>query len=290
MASGDFVFAGRVLRKSPVFTLTAVLTIALGVGASSAIFSVTNAVLLRPLPYKDPDRLVIAGMDLRQRNVHDLPFSNADFIDLREGTKEFFEDMAGVFTGPLLASRADGTPEQIRIAIVTTNFFNLTGARIMYGRDFIQDDGIPQPPAPPGGAANPGAPPARLPAIAILSYEYFQRRYGGDPGVIGLTFETTGGLAPVIVGVLAPSFHLYFPPGANIENSPDLWVANRLGYDAANRMQFAIRPVGRLKAGAPLERAQTAADNVASDARKKYPISGTAGYYIQLEPMRLHLV
>jgi len=80
----DLAVAARVLRKSPVFALTAALTIALGVGASTAIFSVTNAVLLRPLPYRDPDRLVVACTDMRKRNVRDFPFSNANFIDLRE--------------------------------------------------------------------------------------------------------------------------------------------------------------------------------------------------------------
>ena len=286
MASQDFVIAGRILRKSPVFTLTAVLTIALGVGASTAIFSVTNAVLLRPLPYKDPGRLVIAGMDLRQRNVRDLPFSNADFMDLRDGTKAFFEDFAGVFTGRAIVPRENGTPEQIRFAVVTTNFFQVTGARILLGRDFAQEDGTPQPPAPPAGVQTP--PPA--PAIAILSYEYFQRRYGGDTAVLGHTMLTVGGPAPVIVGVLAPDFHLYFPPDANVETAPDLWVANRLGYDAALRNGFAIRPVGRLKDGASLERAQAAADNVAAEARKNFPLSRTAGYYIRIEPMRQHLV
>src|SRR5580692_12142195 len=93
------LLAGRILRKNPVFTAIAVLTIALGVGASTAIFSVTNAVLLQPLPYRDAGRLVVAGMDLRQRNVRGLPFSNADYIDLRDGTKTVFSDMAGVFTG-----------------------------------------------------------------------------------------------------------------------------------------------------------------------------------------------
>src|SRR5438034_6905213 len=93
----DLAFAGRTLRKSTIFALTAALTIALDVGASTAIFSVTNAVLLRPLPYKDPDRLVIACSDLRNRNVRDFPFSNANFIDLREGTKNVFQDLAGVF-------------------------------------------------------------------------------------------------------------------------------------------------------------------------------------------------
>src|SRR5260370_40009965 len=94
----DLAFACRTLRKSPIFALTAALAIALGAGASTAIFSVTNAVLLRPLPYKDPDRLVIACSDLRNRNVCDFPFSNANFIALREGTKNVFQDLAGIFT------------------------------------------------------------------------------------------------------------------------------------------------------------------------------------------------
>jgi hypothetical protein len=128
------LLAGRILRKNPVFTVIAVVTIALGVGASTAIFSVTNAVLLRPLPYKAPGQLVVAGMDLRRRNVHDLPFSNADYIDLKNGTRGQFSDMAGVFSFPILAQRADGTPEQIVLAQVTTNFFQLMGAKLLYGR------------------------------------------------------------------------------------------------------------------------------------------------------------
>jgi hypothetical protein len=106
--------------------VTAALTIALGVGASTAIFSVTNAVLLQPLPYKEPGRLVVASNELRRRNVRDLPFSNADFIDLREGTKTLFDDFAGVFSFRNVVPREDGTPEQISTAIVTTNFFRTT--------------------------------------------------------------------------------------------------------------------------------------------------------------------
>ena len=138
----DVAIASRILLRRPAYTVTGVLTIALGIGASTAIFSVTNAVLLRPIPYRNPGRLVIAGMDLRKRNVCDLPFSNADFIDLREGRKDFFSDMAGVFTGRMVVPREDGTPEQIRYAIATTNFFDVMGARIIMGRDFTaQDDG-----------------------------------------------------------------------------------------------------------------------------------------------------
>ena len=113
MALNNLRIAARVLTRSPLFTLTAIVTVALGIGASTAIFSVTNAVLLQPLPYKDAGRLVFAGMELRQRHVRDLPFSNADYLDLRDGTKNAFEDFAGVFAFRQVIVHDDGTPEEI---------------------------------------------------------------------------------------------------------------------------------------------------------------------------------
>lgn len=288
MGLQDFVVAARTLCKSPAFTLTALLTIALGLGASTAIFSVANAVLLQPLPYKNPGRLVVADMELRKRNVPDLPFSNADFIDLRDGTKNLFTDFAGVLTGPAIAPRDDGTSEQIHWASVTTNFFRTMGARVVLGRDFSDEDGIPQPPEPPAGAQSSA--PEPMPAFAILSYEYFQSRYGGNADVIGHTLRTTGGAGLVIIGVLAPGFHLYFPPAENLESVPDVFIANRLGYAAANRLAFSLRAVGRLKDGVTLEQAQATADHVAAEARKNFPFSQTAGYYIHIDPMQQHLI
>src|SRR5271166_3708305 len=145
MFTKDLVYAARSLAKGPVFMATAIITIALGIGASTAIFSVTNAVLLRPLPYKDPERLIIACGDMRKRNVKDFPFSNAEYFDLRDAAKNTFEDFGGVLTfrGPVL--REDGTPEQIRFGVVTTNFFPLMGAKIHIGRDFEDGDGQGQP-------------------------------------------------------------------------------------------------------------------------------------------------
>ena len=102
----DFTYAARTLAKSPVFAATAIVTIALGIGASTAIFSVTNAVLLRPLPYKNPDRLAFAISDMRKRNVKDFPLSNANFLDLRNGTAGVFEELGAVNTGRAKIGRA----------------------------------------------------------------------------------------------------------------------------------------------------------------------------------------
>src|SRR5262249_39594964 len=149
MLGKDFAYAFRALRKSPVFLITAILTIALGIGASTAIFSVTNAILLRSLPYKDPDRLVVVGGDMRTRTTYDVPLSAENYMDLRNGTKSAFEDFAAVNTFRNVVPRQDGTPEQVRMAQVTTNFFRLMGVDIRAGRDFNDADGVPQPPPDP---------------------------------------------------------------------------------------------------------------------------------------------
>src|SRR5437016_14498596 len=130
----DLAFAGRTLRKSPVFALTVALTIALGVGASTAIFSVTNAVLLRPLPYQNPDQLVIIPTDMRNRGVKDFPFSNANFIDLREATKNEFQGLAGVFTFPNTLTGDDGKPELVHMGFVNTNYLRIVVVRIVFSR------------------------------------------------------------------------------------------------------------------------------------------------------------
>src|SRR5271155_2554957 len=96
--SMSFSYAARTLRKSPVFTITAALTIALGMGAGTAIFSVARAVLLRPLPYRNPERLVIACGDMVKRNVKDFPLSNVDYLDIRQQARTAFQDFAGVQT------------------------------------------------------------------------------------------------------------------------------------------------------------------------------------------------
>lgn len=293
MFAKDFVYAARSLAKSPVFMITAALTIALGIGASTAIFSVTNAVLLRPLPYKDPSRLIIACGDMRKRNVKDFPFSNAEYFDIRETDKNTFEDFSGVITGRGPVLREDGTPEQVHFGVVTTNFFRLLGATIHIGRDFSEADGQPQPPQPqPGDARNAGGAAPRLPAIAIISYEYWQRRFGGNPVILGQSIQSAagGGPSPQIVGVLAPHFELLFPPDAALERLPEVWIANRLPYDGANRNNVSLRIIGRLKPGVTLERAQIAADAFSVHEQSLDRILTTADWHVRLVPMQQHLV
>ena len=286
----DLVLAARTLRRSPVFTLAAALTIALGIGASTAIFTVTNSVLLRPLPYKDPDRLVVMYMDLLVRNSLGMPLSNENFVDIRDGSRGSFEDMAAFRTGRQVLPGLDGTPEQVRFAAVTVNFFRVMGASVVLGRDFEEADGVPQPapqnPQAGGAPAAPGPPP--LPVVAILSHEYWQRRYGGDPAVLGQRIPT--GPRPEIVGVLAPGFELLFPPGTSVEQRPDIWIANRLNYDNANRNTFGLRPVGRLKPGVAVARAQEEADAVSARIREQFPVSKGSGFHARVEPMHQTLV
>jgi putative ABC transport system permease protein len=319
--SKDFRYAFRTLRKSPIFTITVIGTIALAIGASTAIFSVTNGVLLRKLPYRDPERLVLVRNDLQKRNVKDFPLSNADFLDLRNGAKNTFEDMAAVQTFRFTLPSLDGTPERVRAAAVSINFFQMMGGSIVAGRDFQESDGTPQQappaapaanpqpsppagnrpaanaparPAPPAGNAPPANAPPRLPNMVILSNEYFQQRFGGDRSILGKPLPVAAGggngPAPIVVGVVASDFQLLFPPKANIEQFPSVWIAGRINYDVATRNNVQWRVIGRLKPGASIPQAQAEAEAICQKIREENTISKTAGQVFQLVPMKQHLV
>ena len=287
----DFFYAFRTLRKSPIFTITVVITIALAIGASTAIFSVTNGVLLRKLPYKDPERLVLARGDLQKRNVKDFPLSNVDFLDLRNGAKNNFEDFAAVSTFRFTLPGLDGTPERVRGASVSTNFFQMMGGSIIAGRDFQDSDGTPQAPQPDGNAPAANAPPP-LPTMVILSNDYFQKRFGGDRSIVGkpLPVAAAFGPPPIVAGVLAPGFELLFPPKSNVEQFPSVWIAARIPYDVANRNNVQWRVIGRLKPDVSLVQAQAEAETIAQKIREENTIARTAGQYFQLVPMKQHLV
>jgi predicted permease len=291
MLSKTFSYAARTLRKSPVFTVTAVLTIALGMGAGTAIFSVARAVLLRPLPYRNPDALVIACGDMVRRNVKDFPLSNVDYLDIRNHARAAFQDFAAVQTFRGTLPRADtGTPEPVVGAVVSANFFRLMGEPIVAGRDFTESDGSPQPTAPavtPSGAPDP----APLPRFVVLSYEYWQRRFGGDRSIFGRPLAGVPAQnALVPVGVAAPHFELLFPTDANLEVAPNFWVCARIPYDAANRNNVQWQVIGRMKDGVSPDRAQAEADAVSEQIRQSNTIKQTAGFHLRLDPMHAHLV
>ena len=160
----DFAYACRTLRRTPAFALAAIATLALGIGASTAIFSVTDAVLLRPLPYQDPDRLVL--LFWQDRN---FLYSNADFADLQSGTRDIFDELGGVAAFRAFVPREDGALEQLSKALVTTNFFRLMGAHIAFGRDFDNADAVPAAVGSrcPHSAGQRGHPQLRILAAAL---------------------------------------------------------------------------------------------------------------------------
>ncbi|HEV3142143.1 MAG TPA: ABC transporter permease [Vicinamibacterales bacterium] len=281
----DFLYAARGLRKRLGFTTIATITIALGIGACTAIFSVVNAVLLRPLPYADARRLVVIWGELRTRHVNDWPFSSPDYRDLRLQSTNVFEDIAG-FSGAGRAPVSDKAdePEQILVAATTWNAFRVLQARLLVGRDFVEEDAVPQAQPQPGQP-----PPPRLPVVAIISNGLWKRRFGSDPSVVGRTVDLGNGRAQ-IVGILGPEFELLFAPRANMERTPDMWTAARINYETSNRNNVQWRLVGRLKSGATVEQAQTQVDRVADDLRKAFPIKATSGLYFRAVPMHDDLV
>ncbi len=292
MIGKDLSYAIRSLTKSPAFALTAIVTIALGIGASTAIFSVVNAVLLRPLPYREADRLVLLWSDLRARNVRDFPISPGDVPDIRAaGT--LFEGFAGVgsFRQPLTEDNVE--PEQVRVAGVTPNIFSLLGMPVELGRSFAEDDGTPNPPpTQPTGAPTPAAttpPPPQLPNNVILSDAFWRRRFGADPRVIGRSIRLGGGTAQII-GVLTPGAELLFPPKVGVERNPDIWSALRIDLANSDRNGVFFRMIGRLKPNATIAQGQSQMDLVTADLQQRFPTKKTADARFRLEPMGRDLV
>jgi putative ABC transport system permease protein len=285
----DVLYAARSLRKTPTFALTAIITIALGIGASATIFSVVNAVLLRPLPYRDADRLVYVWVDLRNRNVVDFAYPPPDVYDMQQqGT--LFEGIGGVQTFRNIL-RAEGIePEQVIGASVTTNFFKVLGARMALGRDFETADAAlpPPPPAPQPGAQQ--APPPQLPVIAVITHRLWERRYGSDPSIVDRTIPWGNNGRAQIVGVLEPGVELLFPPGVPVERLPEVYIAPRFDYINGNRNNVSLRVIARLKEGVTVEQAQSQIDQIGEDLRRRFPTKQTAGLAFRVEPMHKGLI
>jgi predicted permease len=291
--SRDLALGARTLRKNPAFAITAIVTLSLGIGASTAIFSVVNAVLLRPLPYGHADRLAIISQDLRARGVVDFPIGPGDVPDIRAGTT-VFESIAALQTGRNVPyTDKDDKAQLITIASATPNIFKLLEVPVVYGRDFTEDDGIPNPiiQIPPGAQAQPAPqtpPPPRLPTIGIISYDFWQRAFGGDPSVVGRTI-TVGG--PVqVVGVASPRAELIFPVSMQVERHPDVWTALRVNFEEGSRQNVAYRLIGRLKPNASLATARAEIARVTADLQARFPNDKTAGVTYHVESLKEYVV
>ena len=243
----DIRYAIRVLAKNPAFTIIAVMALALGIGANSAIFSVVNAVLLRPLPFKHPEQLLMLWENAAHQGFPKNTPSPANFLD--------WQKQAQSFTG--MAAMAErsfnltgvGEPERLDGRRVSANLFELLGVPAMLGRTFVPEDD------------KPGT------HVVLLSYALWQRRFGSNPGVIGGAL-TLNGESYTVVGVMPPLVQL---PG--YENVSDqLWVPIAFSSEeAAQRGNHFLEVIARMKSGVTLKQAQAEMETIAARLAQQYP-------------------
>lgn len=250
----DTAHAWRGLMRTPAFTATVVLVLAGGIGAAAAIFSVVNAVLLQPLPYREADRLVFVWQDLTQAGYPRAPLAGPELQDLRERSTTF-EAFGGIWANT--TSLTDGTePEQLRIGLVTPNFFEVLGAQAALGRTFrAGDDGQDVEP------------------MILLSGSLWRRRYGGDRSIVGRRIMA-GGRPTTVVGVMPETFRLLLPADAAIPDDQQAWMLlNRFATRGPRQQQF-LRVVGRLKPGVSLVEGQQEIVAIARQIGRAFPEYG----------------
>ena len=259
----------RVLRRSPGFTAAATVTLALGIGANIAIFSIVNGVLLRPLPYESPDRLVVVWNDFGE-NGQSMPAVNAqDYRDYRAWT-ELFEDF-GAGSGRAANLTGEGEPEQIDLGTATFNLFPLLGIEPILGRGFLPEEDV-----------------ENGPAVALLNHRLWQRRFGADPGIVDRTVQIDGE-AVTVVGVLPPDFVLLLPPEAFLIRDADVWTPMQDSYTAPrNRTLFSV--FGRMNEGVTLSQAQAELDSFAARLRAEHQIHETSDLRIRAVPLLQNVV
>ena len=260
----DLRFAVRSLLKRPGFTAITLIALALGIGANTAIFSLVNAVILRPLPYPESDRLVWMYGNIRNGGNR-ASVSPLDFLDYRNQNKTF-EHFAASFTVALPRTlTGSGDPERLQASIVTGDFFQAFGVAPMLGRAFTLAN------------EKPGQD-----QVAILSYALWQKRFGGDPAIVNKTILLDGKACEVI-GVMDQN--LAFPQEA------DVWLPMNFDFDADMKQRKAhfLRPIGLLKQGISLSQAQADTDVIAAQLERQFPDSNT-GWNLRLIPLREQLV
>jgi putative ABC transport system permease protein len=252
----DIRFALRTLRKSPGFTVVAILTLALGIGSNTAMFSVVTAVLLRPLPFPEPNRLVAVGTMSQTGAV--TAESYPDFVDWREQNRSFESLAAYHFTD--LTMSGFGDPTHVEANVVTAGFFETLGIQPQFGRRFRREE---------EKAGN---------HVAILSEGMWRAKFQGDPNILGKSFDL-GGRPYTIVGVMPAGFQFPIRPTPR-----ELWITSAIDADVdtpgqppstASRGSHFLRVVGRLKPGVTLQQAQQDMHGIATGLVKLYPDSNT---------------
>ena len=254
----DLRYGARMLRKQPGFTLIAVLTLALGIGATTALFTVVNAALLRWLPYREPDRLVHLWELTPQKNFPRREASYPDFLDWRQN--QAFEGVAAYAGGGFTLTGRDAT-ERIQGGRVSASFFSVLGVEPLIGRAF--NEGEDQP-----GAAN----------VVLLTYGLWQRRFGGDSKIVGQTL-TLNGNPYTVIGVLPPGFQFALRGGA------ELWAPLHPSETQRNRRYMHwVNVIGRLKLNVSAEQAAAEVRVIGERIAQSHPDShtGTSVIFVPL--------
>ncbi len=262
----DFRYGLRVLLKNPGFTCSAIVTLALGIGVNTAVFSVVYGVLLRPLPYRQGSQLVVLHQVAKRAHLNDVLFSAKEIFDYRDQN----HTLQGVVEHHSMYFLLLGKDwaERVNSAIVSANFFDMLGVRPLLGRTFLPSDDTP-----------------KADAVLILSYRYWKARFGGDPKIIGKVFQMNN-RPHTVIGVLPPipqypeENDVYMPVSACPFRSNPKFIAGR-----SNRMMTAF---ARLKAGVSLAQAQSDLSTIASRLAKAYPDAYPKeyGYGITALPLR----
>ena len=257
----DIRYALRILRKSPAFTVVAVLTLALGIGANTAVFSVVYAVLFRPLPYKDAAHLVVLNETTPKVGVVSVSYPN--FLDWRSQSHAFSEMAALHNVAFNLAGVTE--PESISGEAVSPNFLPMMGIRPALGRDFL-----------------PSEEKAGTAPVVLLSYSLWQSHLGGDPNVIGRSI-TLDGRSFIIVGVL-PSDYLS-PSKTDVLLPIGVWATNNSeeAFERGNRGDMTI--IGRLAPGVTLAQARAEMEGIAARLAREYPLTNDQ-FGVALQPIR----
>jgi putative ABC transport system permease protein len=272
----DFRYALRVFGRSPGFAIVAILTLGLGIGSATAIFSIVNGVLLRPLAYPAPERLANLWVDFGV-GAQSLPaMSPGDFRDYQE-RNQTFESMAAASGGNIVgatgALSAGGEVERVDVSTVTANFFSMLGVHPLHGRHFTAEE------EKTGG-----------PAVVILSHRLWTRRFGADPGIVGRSIRLDG-LDQTVVGVMPASFRLWLPAEAFLVTDAQVWKPLQYNYANQPPRNFTFFTVfGRIRPGVTFEQAQADLEGVAAQLRAEHPVHQDAGMRVRVVSLQEDVV